>query len=457
MRSALEDSILRRIRPTQEEYAYLHEMGERIIGVVEDIGGIRAMMVGSSARHTFVRGDRDLDIFMFFPPDTSREELEERGLAIGRAVAESFGAHWREKFAEHPYLNFTIDSLDIDLVPCYEVSRPDQIQSAVDRTPFHTRYVAGHIGDLVDDVLLFKQFAKAGGIYGSDHATEGLSGYLCELLVMHSHGFIPLLEAASNWRPGEIIDIEGHRTREFAEPLTVVDPVDPERNVASALSLDRMCELIELARGYLEEPSEAFFFPPPPRRLSRASFANLLARRGTGLYALSLRTPPFTEDTVIPQLRKSGSSIADLLTRSGFSVLHWDCAMESETSMLLFELLTCEIAGIREHAGPPVWNGINARRFARKYQRDPASVGPFIRDGRYVVELPRRFRTPADLLRSPAVPEVGHGRHIRESLEKGWTLFEGEECWDPRFAGFLSDFLERQSPLTRIRREEEGS
>ncbi|MHC1625761.1 MAG: CCA tRNA nucleotidyltransferase [Methanoculleaceae archaeon] len=452
MRDSLEEEVLERIRPTPEEREYIREMAEKIIHAVEEIGGIPAMVVGSSARNTFVSGDRDLDIFMFFPPEMSREELEERGLSVGRAVAESFGARWREKYAEHPYLNFVIDSLEVDLVPCYAVSRADQIRSAVDRTPFHAKYVVEHIDGLVDDVLLFKQFAKAGGIYGSDHATGGLSGYLCELLVLHYGGFRPLLEAAAMWRPGEFIDIEGHCSREFAGPLVVVDPVDPGRNVASSLSLDRMCELIELARGYLEEPSFSFFFPPPPLRLSRAGFSRILRERGTSLYSMVLRTPPFTADTVVPQLRKTGASIAALLERSGFQVLHWDCAMSEEKSIIIFELLTSEIAAICEHTGPPVWNRVNARRFVRKHLADPESIGPFIVNGRYVVERPRKFRNARDLLISRTVLKVGHGKHIREALEEGWTVCEGDDCWDPLFTEFLSAFIRRGSPLTRIRR-----
>ncbi len=187
-----EEEVLERIRPTPEERTYIRAMGERLIEAVERSGGkAKAMMVGSVARDTFVRGgDRDLDIFMLFDPALSREELQEQGgLALAHRIAEEFGATWREKYAEHPYVNATIDSLDIDLVPpCYAVASATEIKSAVDRTPFHTRYILAHIDDYADDVLLAKQFAKAGGVYGSDHMTEGFSGYLCEILTIRYGG-----------------------------------------------------------------------------------------------------------------------------------------------------------------------------------------------------------------------------------------------------------------------------
>ncbi len=40
----------------------------------------------------------------------------------------------------------------------------------------------------------------------------------------------------------------------FTEPLIVVDPVDPHRNVAAALSLQTLSEFVVASRNYLEKP-----------------------------------------------------------------------------------------------------------------------------------------------------------------------------------------------------------
>ncbi|WP_292518951.1 CCA tRNA nucleotidyltransferase [Methanoculleus sp.] len=447
-----EEEVLGKIRPTPEERTYVRTMGERLIEAVEASGVAKAMMVGSVARDTFVRGDRDLDVFMLFDPALSREELQEQGLALAHRVAEEFGATWREKYAEHPYVNATINSLDIDLVPCYAVPSATEIKSAVDRTPFHTRYILSHIANYADDVLLLKQFAKAGGVYGSDHMTEGFSGYLCELLTIYYGGFHALIEAAARWRPGETIDIEGHGKKQFEDPLVVIDPVDPERNVAAALSLSRMFEFAELARGYLAEPSMAFFCRQPSPPLTRDVFARLLSARGTHLFTLTLKTPDYTPDTVVPQLRKSAESIRELLERSGFPANRIDVCMGAERSMLLFELMAGTVPVMRRHIGPPVWSRENAEKFLAKYVREEVFAGPYIEDGRYVVELPRTFTRAVDLLRSRDLFSVALGKHVRRSMKQGWTVNTGAECWDEEFAGFLSGFLERSSPLARIKR-----
>jgi tRNA nucleotidyltransferase (CCA-adding enzyme) len=451
-RLPLEEKILKeQLRPSAEEREYIRKVADRLLGAIKESGKAEGMIVGSIARNTWVKGDRDLDVFMLFSPEMPREALEAEGLALARSIARKFTTSFHEKYAEHPYINATIDSIDVDLVPCYNVASAAHIQSAVDRTPFHTRYITEKINGLVDDVLLLKRFAKAGGIYGSDQMTEGFSGYLCELLVLHYGGFTPLLRAASEWGPHLRIDIAHHAEKEFDEPLIVIDPVDPRRNVAAAVSMDRMAEFIELSRGYLEAPSEAFFTLPKETPVSEEELAALLAVRGTSLYAITFATPPFIEEIVVPQLKRSTGAICDLLTRNGFVVHHAHYRMGTERCMLLFELLAGDLPPIRRHEGPPVWNRQNAEKFREKY-RDATLPGPFVENGRYVMEVPREFVRAVDLLTSPALLNVGVGRHIRMSLEKDWCVFEGADCWQEEFAGFIAGFFARCSPLVRITR-----
>jgi tRNA nucleotidyltransferase (CCA-adding enzyme) len=454
-KTALEEEVLSLLRPTPEEVSHINGVAQRILDRIRADGRAEGMVVGSVARGTWIHGDRDLDIFLLFDPSLSREELEEQGLSLARAIAAAEAERFREKYAEHPYINASIDGLDVDLVPCYRVESACSIKSAVDRTPFHTVYIRERIQPFIDDVLLLKQFAKAGGIYGSDQMTEGFAGYLCELLILSYGGFLPLLEAASRWRPGIIIDPAGHRARDFPEPLVVVDPVDPKRNVSASVSLTRMCEFIELARGYIGEPGRAFFFPPPRPVLSVDEAACLLSRRGTFLYAIVLPTPPYIEDIVVPQLRKSLDAIRGLLDRHGFSVNRADCEMHEETSMLLFELLVEELPSVVRHAGPPVWNHVNASRFSSKYlpcSENELFSGPFIEDGLLIVEKRRAYTRAGDLLRSPEVLQVALGKHVKQAMERSYTVHKGIECYREEFAPFISGFLRKYSPMTWLAR-----
>ena len=77
-----------------------------------------------------------------------------------------------------------------------------------------------------------------------------------------------------------IIDLEKHGAKEFDEPLVVIDPVDPRRNVAAAVSLDRMVEFVEIARGYLDAPSDLFFAIPDEQTISAGKLKPCLNSAG---------------------------------------------------------------------------------------------------------------------------------------------------------------------------------
>ncbi|NTU99764.1 MAG: CCA tRNA nucleotidyltransferase [Methanoregulaceae archaeon] len=460
MRSRIEEHVLGKIRPGPAERRHIADVAGQLLEIARSVGVAEAMIVGSVARDTWIHGDRDLDLFLLFDPSLTRQDLEEKGLALAKEIAGKMGAPYLQKYAEHPYINASVDGLDVDIVPCFRVESAEHIRSAVDRTPFHTRYIQDRIGPFVDDVLLLKQFTKAGGVYGSDQMTEGFSGYLCELLVLSCRGFQGLLESAAGWRPGTLIDPEDHRTKQFSEPLVMVDPVDPGRNVSASVSLDRMFEFVELARGYLETPSELFFFPPDEDFITKEGLLQALREKGTVLLGLSFPTPPYIADIVVPQLRRSLYAVRALLERNGFIVYAAECEMHDLSCILLFELASGSAPLARRHTGPPVWNQPNADKFSLKY-RDGSNTqllsGPFIEDGRYIVEVRRRYTEADDLLRSDEVLEVSLGKHVRLSLEKGWEVNRDHDCWSAESAPFITRFFRKESPLTRIRRLEKNS
>jgi tRNA nucleotidyltransferase (CCA-adding enzyme) len=243
--------------------------------------------------------------------------------------------------------------------------------------------------------------------------------------------------------------VENHVAKEFDEPLVMIDPVDPKRNVAAAVSVDRMAEFVELARGYLESPSAAFFELPKEPPITKEDLEKLLDDRGTSLYAITFATPPYIEEIVVPQLKRSAAGIAEFLERNGFAVHHADYRMGKEESMILVELLVSRLPAIRSHAGPPVWNRLNAEKFRAKYLTSDLP-GPYIVNGRYETEVPREYRNAGDLLRSEGMLQVSLGKHVRQAFENGWKVQEGPACWSPGFAAFIGGFFGRCSPLVRM-------
>lgn len=401
--------------------------------------------MGSAARGTWLAGDHDLDIFLSIPEDGDLGEAME----IARAIAPLH----EERYAEHPYVHAVIDGFDVDLVPCYDIRDPSRIRSAVDRTPFHSRYVSRRIGGLEDDVLLLKQFMKGVGVYGSELRTGGFSGYLAELLVLRYRSFEGVLMGASYWRPNEKIDIEGHGSAVHGDPLVVVDPVDPKRNVAAALTLDRMAEFTTSSRCYLADPEMEFFLPPMPASLTREVLAERMRDRGTRFILVEFRAPDMVDDVIFPQLRKAEASVRALLEREGFAVLRNDVDVstrkDGKLARMLFEQLIWELAPIKKHIGPPVWDPVHLQRFVSGNALP--ITGPYIEEARAVVEVRRRHTKAVDLLRLE-LPGLSLGKHIGASIRSEFRLYSGEEILeidDPSLREFLSRYLNRSVRICR--------
>lgn len=463
-RNPIESAVLSRILPDTTERAEAEAMGKKLIDAVSKTAGVPAMMTGSVARGTWVKGDKDIDIFMLFPLELSIEELQEQGLSAAYNIVEAFKGTSEEKYAEHPYLNAVIEGFDVDLVPCYHVPSTAEMKCAVDRTPFHTRYLIEKIQPLREDVLLLKQFAKGGGVYGSDHMTGGFSGYLCELLILAYGGFTEFLVAAQNFRYGEVIDIENFYPdkkvagKKFSEPLIVIDPTDKNRNVAAALTPTRFAEFVELARDYCAQPDEEYFIPDAGTNMTSPEFSKVLTARGSAMIALRFKTPEYVADTVVPQLRKSMESIKQLLSSHDFQIHRSEVFMGGEHSLILFELFVATLPKIQVRNGPPVWNHENADKFVEKYLDESVFAGPWIEEDRYFTEVERKYTSAKGLLTDKEkILSCSLGKHIKIIFEEeGYEVLSGEEIWSPEFSFFLSSYFARSSHAVRKLRKIRG-
>src|SRR5437879_11040286 len=140
------DHIAKRVVPREAERERMSRLAERLRGQVQDILDMagfagKVSIQGSYARDTWLSGEADLDIFASFPPTMDRREWTEKVLP---AIRKRIEAKTIDRYAEHPYLEFHIESIRINVVPFYAVDK-GQWKSATDRTPYHTEYMREHL------------------------------------------------------------------------------------------------------------------------------------------------------------------------------------------------------------------------------------------------------------------------------------------------------------------------
>ncbi|AFZ70194.1 CCA-adding enzyme [Caldisphaera lagunensis DSM 15908] len=267
-RNDLEENILNQIKPTPFQIKILERFsniikrkisycmkGNGLDGVVEE--------VGSFAKGTLLNDKWELDIFVLLK-DIDNEWINNNGKNFLLSCLNDFPTII--KYSQHPYVTVSYMGLEADVVPTVFVEKPRKNGMGVERTPFHTRYINSKLNACQkDDVRLLKSFFKGLSIYGAESHIEGFSGYLSELLIAYYGNFFNALKNISGWKDLIYIDIEGNGNRDVLikrypqSKLIVVDPIDPYRNVAAAVSQKSISTLILASKLFLEKPNIVFF------------------------------------------------------------------------------------------------------------------------------------------------------------------------------------------------------
>ncbi len=452
--------VIRRITPNEKERRELSCVLKRVLDAVDAVIkplGLEKTLAGSLIRDTWLTDKKEIDIFIMFPVSYPREKLEKTGLDIGRKIVKKLGGRYEISYAEHPYVKGKVNGFSLDIVPCYRVKSASKIKSAVDRTPFHNNYVLKHLRpEMSKEVRLLKQFCKAMDVYGSDIRTQGFSGYLCELLIIKYRTFKNLVKSARNWKFGEFIDLEGHSAIERPEdyfrgqPLIVIDPTDPKRNVAAALSEGNFAKFVETCRKFVEKPSERFFeIEKIP--MKRNELRKVLKERGTELFVVKFKRPPVVDDILWAQMRKTMNRIVNLAHDNEFEVFMTEVWSDEKSSYMLLEMKTWKLPEIRKVNGPPVRSAKHVKEFREKYGNKAHIEG-----SRWVAEVKRKYREFGKLLESflsrsrKKLLEDGVRSHIAEGISKGFRILKTGDvekliARDREFSVFLGKYFRRRT------------
>jgi len=383
-------SVLPECIPTAREAATITAVAQEAMSLVKE--KVTPEMVsdvvfgGSFAKRTWLRGDADIDIFVKVRPGVDEKTFEQLGVKIGTDALKKYRPHLR--YSDHPYVEAFIRGVRINVVPCYDVER-GKWKSAADRSPYHTLYVMQALDDeKKSQVRLLKRFFKSAGIYGAEISTGGFSGYVSEVLVARYGSLEGVLQAAAagfgsaqqqqqqqqQKQPIVIAvnndDDDGGGSggydqdvvKGFTSPLVIIDPVDPRRNLGTAISPESAGTFILAARAFLAGPSAAFFSLPRKRQAGRIN-KKLYPLVLVAEFSHRKRSP----DTIWGQLKRSAGSLAKRLELAGFTVFRYTYATNEETSgVFAFLLESLALPPYTVRKGPEVLRRNDSASFISK-------------------------------------------------------------------------------------------
>ncbi len=370
-RGRLEEEVLEGLRPSKAQLLLISKFYSLIEGKLKaclrDRGLTAKIEVeGSYAKGTMLSDKWEIDVFVLIRGVDDRWIMEEAEDLLRECLKP---LPLTAKYSQHPYVTIHLLGLEADVVPALWLDKPRPKGMGVERTPFHRMYVSSRLDEcLADDVRLLKSFLKGIGVYGAETWTGGFSGYLAELLIIWSGGFRRVIEEISGWKPGIYIDPEGVGDRERlynkyrGSPIIVVDPVDPERNAAAAVTLKSLAIAVTAAKLYREKPSKSFFHLYRPRGSPVTEGLEVVIGECKGSY---WQMPP---QDVEGRLKRLESSLRNYLSMEGFRVVKVGSTWDGWSRIALYVALeSIKQPSLEVVRGPPAWiNSGDLIRFISK-------------------------------------------------------------------------------------------
>ncbi|MFZ0264545.1 MAG: CCA tRNA nucleotidyltransferase [Nitrososphaeraceae archaeon] len=420
---------LRYLQPSARENEKLTRIAHKVMELVRNYPSLLITDVvsgGSFAKGTWVKGEADLDVFVKIDPSVDKVEFERLGMAIGLQSLRKYKTQLR--YSEHPYVEAFINGVRVNIVPCYDVEW-GKWKSAADRSPFHTEYINNHLDShMKQEVRLLKKFLKTVGIYGAQIAKGGLSGYVTEILILKYGTFVSTLQSIADIASARQIisvnKVDNDVLKTFESNIVIIDPVDPRRNLGTAISPESLGKFILASRAFIHRPYLHFFGVGKNRKPRNV-------RLDSNLLIIEFKYEPRSPDIIWGQLKKTLNSISKQLQLSQFDVIRSTCTTDEKGfAALVFLLRSVTLPSYTERIGPDVFRKKESANFVSKNAKESLLIWTN-REMRLVCLFKTKVTNAKDFLHSlfsERLGSIGITEGLKEDIRNGTLkIYTGDE------------------------------
>ena len=346
------------------------------IGLLLKKAGLDAVCVagGSYAKGTILKDDFDVDLFVRFA-------YSYRGKDISELLARAIKSLRPERVhGSRDYFQLRRKKILFEIIPVLKIDDYRKADNVTDMSPLHVGYANSRFArnpKMRDDVRLAKQFCKAAGVYGAESYIRGFSGHVLDLLIIYYGGFEKLLMQAALWGERVVIDIERHwsdpvgqlNSSKVISPLVIVDPIQPDRNAAAAISPDKFEDFKSQARRFLHSPSGEFF------KVKRLDMKELRKVAGKNELMVVQASPVEGKDDVVgTKLLKAFEFLQRMLGENDFTVMlsGWEYKPKP---VFYFVIRKEKLSATKTLRGPPQSDAANSAAFRKKHRKVSVNSG----------------------------------------------------------------------------------
>jgi tRNA nucleotidyltransferase (CCA-adding enzyme) len=354
--------------------------------------GASAMLGGSMAKGTFLKSDHDVDIFVRFNYDYKDHDIS--------TILEGILPNDAERIhGSRDYFQYRFADLDFEIVPVLAVTDYKKAVNVTDMSPLHVGWVKKRTAknpELLNEIMLLKQFCKASAVYGAESYINGFSGHVIDILVIYYGSFLKTLIATTTWKSTTIIDPEKHlkdplmdlNKSKLQSPLIVVDPIQKDRNAAAAISKEKYGLFMQKAREFLEHPSAEKF-----NKIVITKTQLIQRKEQCKNWFIFLEIDPVEQKKDV-----AGTKVLHIylylkknLANHEFKIIDADWFF-STPSLIWFEVQKEKLSESVEWEGPPVKAKNYYNAFIKKHQ------GTYIKNNRVYAKLKREYLVPKRLI-----------------------------------------------------------
>ena len=256
------------------------------------------------------------------------------------------------------------------------------------------------------EVRLLKRFMRSLDVYGAEIEKEGFSGYAAEVLVLNHSSFLDVLKYFSSIS--------------WEKPFTLRDPIDQKRDLAKAISNEKLATMILASRAFLSKPSIQYFTSV------RRKVRNKMKER---LYCLLFKHKVISEDILWGELKRTSRKIVARLAEIGFTIVRFDQCNRKGQSAILMLPLNEVVPRLEIKVGPPVAMRENCEKFLKENEQDSELI--FVnREGRIVALKKKKhykLKEALDYIASDKAETVGISKDLREGILRNRKVLSGRE------------------------------
>ncbi|MDP6641790.1 MAG: CCA tRNA nucleotidyltransferase [Candidatus Nanoarchaeia archaeon] len=353
------DEVLKKIKPSKEEISKVNIILDNIVNKIK-ISKAKVELGGSGAKDTWLSNTNDIDVYVKF--DFKNYNNKDISSILEKSLKNNFKIirlHGSRDYFQLKQKGFTIE-----VIPILNIKKVSEAKNITDISPFHVKFVKKHKKG--DQIRLVKSFCKAQDCYGAESYIRGFSGYVLEILTVKYGNFNSFIKNVSKWKDKQYIGnkdlIKKLNKSKKESPLILIDPVDPNRNAASALNIENYNKLIKASKSYIKKPSIKHF--------EKKEFSlDLLKNKYKNKKLVILEVDPLKgkKDVVGAKLLKTLNYIAMKLKSNDFKLSKYDWAW-NEKAIFYYILDKKSLSKNKEHKGPPIKNIVAIENFRKKWK-----------------------------------------------------------------------------------------